>query len=193
MCDKLHLTAQSDPAALNIRSYSYLVPPLSPLKKCVKLGGGRGACARKPEMATYCNADLYTNKTWHWSAPWLELYHSSIQYAEYTVRLFFKNRVAGPIRFVYCQLCVYMYSHHIWASTGMVTNPDPTDQLNTFIFGFPLFPFAPLKIWSRQAGSTVPSRVSPLILHTQAESCGVVATLYRELSYQIVLCLLICV
>ena len=33
------------------------------------------------------------------------------------------------------------------------------------------FPCPRLTVWSRELGSAVPSRVSPLVLHTQAESC----------------------
>ena len=42
------------------------------------------------------------------------------------------------------------------------------DQLNRGNYVF-IFPFAPKK-WSRETGSAVPSRVSPLTLHTRAET-----------------------
>ena len=43
---------------------------------------------------------------------------------------------------------------------------DHTEQVNHF------FPYPPsrLRVWSLEIGSAVPSRVSPLILHTQTES-----------------------
>ena len=43
---------------------------------------------------------------------------------------------------------------------------DHTEQVNHF------FPYPPsrLRVWSLEAGSAVPSRVSPLILHTLSES-----------------------
>ena len=48
-------------------------------------------------------------------------------------------------------------------------------QLNRENTNFP-FPRSRLRVWSRELGSAVPSRVSPLILHTQAESVA-----YRKL------------
>ena len=43
-----------------------------------------------------------------------------------------------------------------------------TGQLNMFFVLFSLSPFA-LEIWSRETGSAVPSRASPLIFHIQAK------------------------
>ena len=41
---------------------------------------------------------------------------------------------------------------------------------------FSLSPFAPLRIWSRETALAAPPRVSPLNLHTQAESDWLVLT-----------------
>ena len=51
---------------------------------------------------------------------------------------------------------------------GKVANP-ARGQLNREKCFFPV-PVRALRIWSRETGSAVPSRVSPLILHTQAKS-----------------------
>ena len=51
---------------------------------------------------------------------------------------------------------------------GKVTNP-ACGQLNREKYIFPS-PRSRLRIWFREAGSAVPSRVSLLILHNQAES-----------------------
>ena len=72
---------------------------------------------------------------------------------------------------VYSMLCihVWMYGHHIKQSIdqpGRVANL-VRDQLKREHFPCPR---SRLKIWSRETGSAVPSRVSLLILHTQAES-----------------------
>ena len=63
---------------------------------------------------------------------------------------------------------VCVYGHHILQimdQPGKVANP-ARGQLKLI---FPC-PRACLRIWSRETGSAVPSRVSLLILHTQAES-----------------------
>ena len=53
-------------------------------------------------------------------------------------------------------------------------------QLNKVFFCF--LPRLRLRIWSRETGSTVPSLVSPLILHTQAESGACLLAGFRPLS-----------
>ena len=63
-----------------------------------------------------------------------------------------------------------MYSQRIQQildRSDIFANP-ALGQLNSCFF----FPFSRsrLKIWSRETGSVVPFRISPLILHTQAES-----------------------
>ena len=71
-------------------------------------------------------------------------------------------------------VCMYvcMYGHHLkWSMDrpGKVVNP-ARDQLNGGKQSFPVIPRSHLRIWSRETGSAVPSRVGLLILHTQAES-----------------------
>ena len=52
---------------------------------------------------------------------------------------------------------------------GKIANP-ARGQLNMGNRYFPVCPHSRLKIWSRETGSAASSRVSLLILHTQAES-----------------------
>ena len=52
---------------------------------------------------------------------------------------------------------------------GKVTSP-ARGQLNRENEYFPVRVRTRLRMWSRKTGSAVPSRVSPLILRTQAES-----------------------
>ena len=68
-------------------------------------------------------------------------------------------------------ICAYLSHTHVisyrwYRSTGMVaTNPDPCQLFRENIF-FPC-PRSHLRIWYREAGSAVPSHVSPFILHIQ--------------------------
>ena len=68
---------------------------------------------------------------------------------------------------------MYVWSSHKiaeYGSTGhKVANP-ARGQLNRENEYFPVCPRTCLRIWSRETGSAVPSRVSLLFLHTQAES-----------------------
>ena len=67
---------------------------------------------------------------------------------------------------------VCMNGHHFQQSMdrpGKAANP-ARGQLNRDTLFSPLPPFAPLRIWSPETCSAVPSRVSPFILYTQAES-----------------------
>ena len=69
--------------------------------------------------------------------------------------------------YVYICMYVYMYGHHLQQSTyrpGKVANIT-RGQLNMENE----FPCSRLRIWCHETGSAVPSGVSLLILHTQAE------------------------
>ena len=71
----------------------------------------------------------------------------------------------------------FMYGQDFQQSVdhpGMVANP-ARGQLNRENYLFPC-PHLHLRIWSRQTGSAVQSRVSPVILDTQAESDWLVLT-----------------
>ena len=65
------------------------------------------------------------------------------------------------------EVCSQHFQHSM-DEPGTVPNP-ARGQLNWKKCVFLFFPFAPDN-WSREAGWVVPSRVSVLILHTQAES-----------------------
>ena len=66
-------------------------------------------------------------------------------------------------------VCIYGHTYSkSMDQPGKVANP-ARGQLNREKFIFPC-PRSRLRIWSRETGSAVPSRVSLLILHTQAES-----------------------
>ena len=64
------------------------------------------------------------------------------------------------------------YGRHLWQQSmgqlGKVANP-AGGQLNTENI-FSVISRSPLRIWSRETGSAILSRVSLLIFHTQAES-----------------------
>ena len=73
-----------------------------------------------------------------------------------------------------------MYGHHLWQSIfqpGKVANPANNINITIDINSSQLngekkspCPRSRLRIWPRETGSAVPSRVSLLILHFQAES-----------------------
>ena len=65
-----------------------------------------------------------------------------------------------------CYMCDHIYIHT--DQPGMTVNP-ARGQLNRENDVFPC-PRSRLRIWSRESLSVLPSRVSPLILCTQAES-----------------------
>ena len=72
---------------------------------------------------------------------------------------------------------MYVRSLHTaeWASTGMIGNP-ARGQLNRGN-EFSLSSFEPEKLVSRETSSAVLSRVSPFIVHTQAESATITITI----------------
>ena len=66
--------------------------------------------------------------------------------------------------------CIYIWSSHIaeYGSTGKgCQSCSWSAEQGKWIFSCPL---TCLRIWSRETGSAVPSRISLLILHTQTES-----------------------
>ena len=66
--------------------------------------------------------------------------------------------------------CVRVCGHHFQQNghqPGMVANPACGQLAEQGKRNFPC-PRSRLRVWSRQLGSAVPSRVSPLVLHTQA-------------------------
>ena len=75
--------------------------------------------------------------------------------------------------FMYVALCRYVRMVALSAECGSsgygCANP-ARGQLNRKIFMFFPCPRSRLRIWSRETGSAVPSRVSSLILRTQAKS-----------------------
>ena len=68
-------------------------------------------------------------------------------------------------------VCKCMYSHHMKQSIRSTGHQSCSSwsQLNREKIIFPC-PRSRLRIWSRETGSAVPSRVALLLLHTQAES-----------------------
>ena len=81
-----------------------------------------------------------------------------------------ESRGGGVIMFPLPVVCVC--GHHLQQTghqlAGMVADP-ACGQLNRETGNFPS-PRSRLRVWSRELGSAVPSRVSPLVLHTQVES-----------------------
>ena len=71
-------------------------------------------------------------------------------------------------------MCVFVWSSLLadWDQPGMVVDP-ASGQLNNRENGiFPVPVRLRLRVWSSELSSAVPSRVSLLILHTQAEVSG---------------------
>ena len=70
-------------------------------------------------------------------------------------------------------MCASLFHTHYWYEVGMFypyfTNHEKHAQAEQGFFFFPC-PHSRQRIFSRETGSAVPSRVSLLILHTQAES-----------------------
>ena len=71
--------------------------------------------------------------------------------------------VCVPVCVTVCiPVCMYLWASHIvdWASTSWLAEQGKI---------FCLCPSSRLRVWSPETGLVFPSRVSPLIIHTQAE------------------------
>ena len=83
-----------------------------------------------------------------------------------------KNKPGQPhiICVYYIYVCIVITYSRVWIDrVRKVANP-ARGQLNRENEHSPVFIRTCLRIWSRETGLAVPSRVSLLILHTQAES-----------------------
>ena len=81
----------------------------------------------------------------------------------------------------------HQYFHQSMDQSGMVADP-VRGQLNQDFF--PPCHHSRLRIWSRETGSAVPSRVSPLMFHTQTESgadarAPLLPPVFRNIDYDV--------